>query len=780
PALKAVIQQRPDLVSAQALLGELLVEEATEFLQWHVLLPDDADRHPDIWLARGLFARHQNDMPVAARCFWETIRLAPSHRRGNYQLGQVLQILKADGAENFISRASQLALLTQRLNTVLISRGQDLECLKSIVTILEGTGRMIEARAWAEFSTSRVTSDWPLEALERTSDLPMTGPLVLESANLSRQYNYSGLPDHRQLISSMHTVQDKGFTASPKVQIQFAAEADCGLDFIYNNGHDPSTRGGRMFEQAGGGTAVLDYDGDGWPDLFLPQGGVWKSGEQAATPLPEFFDRLFHNHNGRQLIDVTREAGIHCLGFGQGSSVGDFNNDGFPDLYIANVGANQLLINNGDGTFSDVTHRSGLQHRVWTSSCMIVDLNADGLADLFDVNYLTDNDVFTRICDGLGCSPKHFQGQPDMVHINQGDGSFTSLSVLEMRTGVTDGLPRDSGLGVIAADIHQRGRPSLFITNDGVPNLFLKNTPSENSHNIQLEDSGFLSGLAFNEDGLAMACMGIAAGDVNGDQRLDFFVTNFRDEPNTLYIQDANGLFSDATSQYGLEFPSMKNIGWGTQFLDADLDGDPDLVLVNSDVDDLREEGGGFGMRPQLFQNTGRQFDELTGAAAGPFFSTDLAGRGLAKLDWNRDGRMDFAVSVILDPAVIVTNRTTGGHFLNVEVRATRTARDAIGTTVEVTAGQNTWSRTLITGDGYMASNQRVLQFGLGNAGAVDHVQVTWPSGAVTTVEHLASDTTIRLVESYATGTLRDQQGLRSLPVNTQPVLEVQALLPVH
>ena len=778
PTLKAILQQRPGLISTQALLGELLVEKSAEFSRWHARLPDEASQHPDIWLARGLFARHQGNLPVATRCFWETVRRAPSHRRGNYQLGQVLKITQTTGADEFIQRASQLARLTQQFNTLLTSRGQDMETLRAIVTILKKTGRIVEARAWLHFATSRVKSAWPLELLESLPDVSVNSPFVLESANLTRTFDFSDLPDHQQALAdiSVQSVDSPGTTST--TSIRFQAETDCGIDFVYNNGQDPSTKGGRMFEQAGGGASVLDFDGDNRPDLYLTQGGLWKTGETSATPHKKFFDRIFRNCDGRRFIDVTQETGIHCLGFGQGSTAGDFNEDGFPDIYVSNVGANQLLMNNGDGTFSDVTQLSGLKSRVWTSSCTIVDLNADGLSDLFDVNYLTDNDVFTRICDGLGCSPKHFRGEPDMVHINQGDGSFTSISVIEMRAGVTDGLPRDSGLGVIAADIHQRGRPSLFITNDGVPNLFLKNTPSENSRNIRLEDSGFLSGLAFNEDGLAMACMGIAAGDVNGDQRLDFFVTNFRDEPNTLYIQDANGLFSDATSQYGLEFPSMSNIGWGTQFLDADLDGDPDLVLVNSDVDDLRDEGGGFGMLPQLFQNTGGYFDELRAEDAGPFFGTNLAGRGLATLDWNADGRMDFAVSVILDPAVIVTNTTTGGHFLNLEVRATRTARDAIGTTIEVTAGPKTWTRTLVAGDGYMACNQRLLQFGLGASTTVDHVRVTWPSGTVTTIDHLPADSTLRLVESYPTGTLRNGQELRSLTVNSRSGREVQASLP--
>jgi hypothetical protein len=416
---------------------------------------------------------------------------------------------------------------------------------------------------------------------------------------------------------------------------------------------------------------------------------------------------------------------------------------------VANIGRNRLYLNNGDGTFSDVTEGSGITGDDWTASCLVVDLNADGLPDLFDVNYLAGKNVYTAICSGRACSPAAFDGAPDRLHLNRGDGTFEF---------VANATPESDakGLGVVAAHLHDRGRPSLFIANDQVPNFLLRNSASNDAFNLRLQNDGFPSGLAYNEDGLPMACMGIAADDVDGDGRIDFFVTNFKDESNTLYLQDANGLFIDATNAAGLRASSWPFVGWGTQFLDADRDGEVDLVVANGHVDDYRDEGGQYHMRPQFFRNTGdTRFVELSGPEIGSYFQRKYLGRGLARLDWNRDGRMDFVVSNIGAQASLVTNQSMGvGHFLNVRLHATATARDAIGSVVEVVTDKRRWSKQLVAGDGYMASNERVLQFGLGAADSLSELRVSWPSGQTTTIRNIPVDVTIELVEGSSRGTL--------------------------
>ncbi len=769
--LTSVVQAQPEILSAQAKLGELLVDDDFAFVKWHRQLPEGANGHPDIWFVRGLFARKHGELQIAARCSWEAVKIAPSHRRANYQLGQVLTVLTHDAAKVFIDQGTRLLALTGELNEVIKSDGRHEPAFRSVVEILESIGRDREARAWAELSSTRFQhSDWPQDALVRLSSRGSQAGSPHVESNPALTHDLSGFPDHRWFLDSLSPIAKQQRTESRAEKISFRIEKNLGVDFAYFNGFDSSSKGGRMFEQSGGGVAVVDFDGDRWPDLYFTQGADWKHGEQTPELSEKYSDRLFRNEGGRRFVDVTSNVGIQCLEYGQGVSQGDFNEDGFPDLYVGVIGANRLFMNNGDGTFSDVTSSAGLAGKVWTSSCLIVDLNADGLPDLYDVNYLRGDDIFVAICDGRGCSPKQFYGESDVVHVSRGDGSFDSISIAEMRSDAEFTVKRDSGLGVIAADIFHSGRPSLFISNDQVANLFLKSVPAGNVQNLQLEDHGISSGLAFNEDGLTMACMGIAAADVNGDDRLDFFVTNFKEEANTLYLQDSNGLFTDATSQYGLEAPSMAYVGWGTQFIDADLDGDPDLVVVNGDVDDMREDGGRYGMKPQFFRNLGGKFEEVHPAEAGPFFSQERAGRALARLDWNDDGRMEFVVSNIREPAVITTNESAAGHFLNVELCATSTARDAIGTVVEVKTVGHRWTSQLVAGDGYMASNQRVLQFGIGDAERIASMKVTWPSGKVTVVEDLPANVTIRVVESGDSGTLWSGRVPRSIQVEPRPV----------
>ncbi|HVW00476.1 MAG TPA: CRTAC1 family protein, partial [Planctomycetaceae bacterium] len=433
-----------------------------------------------------------------------------------------------------------------------------------------------------------------------------------------------------------------------------------------------------------------------------------------------------------------------------------------------NIGRNQLYRNNGDGTLTDVTTAAGLDGDEWTTSCVIVDLNADGLPDLFDVNYVTAPDVYERLCNGHACSPKVFDGTPDRLWINRGDGVFESVP------DATPGV-NAKGLGVVAFDLHERGRPCLFVANDQVPSFLLRNQRSSNRFGVEFVEDGFAAGLAFNEDGLAMAAMGIAADDVNGDGRIDFYVTTFKDESGILYIQDAAGLFVDGTNRSGLRAPTIPFVGWGTQFLDADLDGAPDLVVANGHVDDYRGEGGEWQMRPQFFRNDGAgRFTELLADHAGPWFVRRYLGRGLTRLDWNHDGKPDFAVSNIGERASLVTNESSStGHFCHFQLHAVATARDAIGTVVEIEAGGRRWSRQLVAGDGFQASNQRSLMFGVGIADTIESGRIYWPSGHTTELRDVPVDTVIELVEGAPRALLRRGPQLESIAVNPSPTINI-------
>jgi hypothetical protein len=504
-----------------------------------------------------------------------------------------------------------------------------------------------------------------------------------------------------------------------------------------------------MQEFTGGGVGAVDFDGDGRPDLYLPQGCDWPP----DTNQRDHLDRLYRNI-GAGFTDVTPSAGIIEPGFSQGVAAGDFDGDGFQDLYVANIGGNRLFRNNGDGTFRDVTTGSGIDvgpiADAWTISASLADLNGDALPDLYDVNYVQGERVYEMLCgegdEARACSPTAFEGTPDRLLLNRGDGTFENATSV---AGID--APNGTGMGIVAADFDSSGRLSLFISNDLQANHFYINRTSASQGPPRFEEQALLNGLAYDRDGRPQACMGVAAGDADGDGLLDLFVTNYIRESNVLYRQSSDGLFSDETRVANLAVPSFAVLGFGTQFLDADLDGREDLVVANGHIDDFTHESLEYRMRPQFFRNLGGKFEELPPATLGPYFAQKLLGRGLARLDWNGDGRDEFAVSHLQDPAALLTNTTAGtGQPLSIRLRARNSARDAIGTIVTVEAGEQRFVKQLTAGDGYAASNERKLVFGLDTRQKADRVSVRWPSGLSETFTDVPAGTGWLLVEGRA------------------------------
>ena len=742
-ALQDVLKVRPDLLAAQSLLGELLLDEGREdFLRWHRALPPEADSRQEIWFVRGLWARKSGQLEMAAKCFWQTLNQNPMHRRANYQLGIVLAQLGIPTAGEFSNRSKQLFDLSAWLTHVRESRGTNETAMKEVVASMESLGRIWETCAWANVCRSQFpNATWRTSAITRLS--PLLGPalpVVLSDNYLSRKVDVSSFADFKLPDVTKPTTRNTAENDSG--QIRFEATANMGLDFIYENGNDESTPGARIQEQTGGGASVFDIDGDNWPDLYLVQGGKWNHGSMEYDFLPEYFDRIFRNRRGMAFEDITSQCGLKEYGFGQSCAVGDINNDGFADLYVANIGTNTVYLNNGDGTFQLAVASSIQQLALFTSSTAISDINGDGNPDLFDVNYVTGENVYHLICSGRACSPSAFDGVTDRLHLSRGDGTFDSL---EASTPQND----SKGLGVVVAKLEEGAQPSLFISNDQTPNFLLTITEPANGSPLELVDQGFRSGVAYNKDGLLTAAMGIAADDIDGNGLTDFFITNFQDESNVLYMQLDKGFFSDSTRSSGLQTPSIQFVGWGTQFLDADLDGQMDLVLTNGHVDSYPAKDIAPEMRCQFFQNQGDAiFKELFADELGPFFDRPYYGRGLSKLDWNRDGLVDFVMTPIRSPVALVTNTTsTGAHYINIRLHGTTAARDATHAFVEVITATGSWKKQLLAGDGYHASNERVLQFGLGETDQIEKVVITWPLGGQTNVERPPVDSTLEAVE---------------------------------
>jgi tetratricopeptide (TPR) repeat protein len=746
--LRQALAKSPSLIDAHVRLGMTLSERGdfAALASWEERLPQAAENHPQTWVVRGTWASERGETRGAVRCYLEAVRIDANHRMANYQTGQLLRTLgQTTQAAGFLERARKLQALADLLDR-LESQRQNTDLMQEAAEHLEELGRLWEACAWARTALDLgPPSEASRSLLARLVTRLHPGlPRTLSTDNPLAAvdvaaYELPRRPRPGAVSSRKFAAVDEG----SGVRFEESAAA-AGIDFEFFNSADPATEGMRMFESFGGGVAVIDFDGDAWPDLYFTQGCRWPPDETQH----EHRDRIYRNLGDGRFADTTAEAGLGDNRFSPGATVADFDNDGFPDLYVANIGLNRLCHNNGDGTFADVTQAANISGSRWTTSCVMADWNGDGLPDVYDVTYLTGENVYRLICQKEGksraCDPGAFDAERDQMYLNLGDGRFENVTG---ETGID--VPNGKGLGVVAADFDGSGRINLFVANDGVPNFYFINRTSEPGARPRFTEEALLCGLAFDQDGRAKAGMGVAAGDADGNGLLDLVVTNFYREGSTLYLQQAGQQFVDATRRAGLLEPSLHRLGFGIQFVDGDLDGRPDVIVTNGHVDDFSHLGTPYRMPPQYFRNVGDgRFAELKSAALGPYFEGKHLGRGMARVDWNRDGREDVVISHLDAPAALLTNRTPNvGHFLALQLRGVQSARDAIGAQVTLRAGNRTMTQQLTAGDGYQASNQRQLVFGLGSQTLIDEVHVRWPSGAAQTWHDLPVDAELLLIE---------------------------------
>lgn len=751
--LGKLVQSHPDLAEAQALLGELLLDQGLDALPaWNSQLPASVQSHHGIWYVRGLWATALQNNKVASRCFWETLKQRPHDRRANYQLGVVLVPLDAPVASEFAQRAEDLREYADSAEQALIAQGRNQQLLMQIVDKLVGMGRHWEAQGWVNITTEMLGPTDPLVERMRSKIRAETSmPRFDPASDLTRKHDLGSYPGFETLEIPAPLTSSPSATSTAK--IQFAEEASSrGVDFLYFQSHDSQTNGVRIFESTGGGVGVCDYDLDGRPDIYLPQGEPWKMGDDAPHSSPEYSDRLYRLQADRY-ADVTAQAGLaEEDGYGQGCSSGDFNNDGFVDLYVANIGRNQLLLNNGDGTFSDVSITCNLTGGDWTTSCLIADLNADGHPDLYDVNYLQGESMFRTECSANRCSVRNFAGCPDRVQLSNGDGTFREIP---------EATPRENakGLGIVTVYLKDDPQPSLFIANDQVPNHFLRPEPDG-----RYRDEALQNGLALNMKGQPTACMGVASGDLNHDGLTDLFVTNFDGEANNLYVQRTGGFFEDAITGTGLMSAGVPYVGWGTQFLDADNDGEFDLIVANGHIANFGQ-GAQYQMPAQFFRNQGNgKFQQLSAADAGQVFGTPLLGRAIALLDWNQDGRTDYLQTNIDTPAMLVTNQSTGGgNWLAIRLHGQQANRDALGAVVSIRSGGLTRTQQLLGGNGFQATNQRQLSFGLADHAQSVEVTVLWPGGGTDSFRNVPVNCTLEVSEGLSAATVWQPTGPEAL-----------------
>ena len=712
------------------------------------------------WVIRGQLAEHDGKSEEAARCFWEALLRDPTHRNSTYKLFQYFTAINDDKTAALLQHRVEL-LLELRVTSDLVTSKQhtDAEAMRRLVEQLEHVGRIWEAWGWCVIARDfDADAEWAVAKVEVLQAMFKDAPLtrVCVPVELPCDLSHLPLPNF-----SMEIGRDETFSRQPESAVTFQDDAkSAGLKFQYFNSPSPAEAGQHMYEFNGGGCGVLDYDADGWPDVHFTQGCRWSSRGAQSTHI----DRLFRNLGDGQFVDVTRSAGLFEDRFSTGVAIGDFDNDGFADCYVANIGGNRLFRNNGDGTFADVTQLAGVDDLRWSTSCVVADLNGDSLPDIYSVNYLQGESIFETVCqhdDGWPrmCMPFHFPAAQDQLYLNQGDGRFADATA-ESGVRVRDG----KGLGVVAADWHGDGRVSLFVANDTVPNTFFVNRgPHEDDAQI-FEEKAMSAGIALNHAGRAEGCMGIAVGDVDDDGALDVFVTNFLRESNTLYRSLPGLLFADSTPESGLAQPSLSMLGFGTQFLDADLNGQLDLIVANGHIDDYRRYGRPYRMSPQFYYNTGNgQFSIQSGSQTGPYFTREYLGRSLARWDWNRDGRDDAVVSNLDHPAALLTNTTAQhGRSISIRLRGVNGSRDAVGATIVVHLGQRTISRQLTAGDGYQASNERLLVFGVSQFASVKRIDIAWPSGKMESWHNLKTDGEYLMVEEVDRTFRLDELSARS------------------
>jgi len=541
--------------------------------------------------------------------------------------------------------------------------------------------------------------------------------------------------------------------------------ASTGLDFVHFNG----LAGDYFFwEIMGSGGAVLDYDGDGDLDVYLCQGRLLRPGQKVEEalfppryPLP-LVDRLYRNDlsvgaDGKPVLhftDVTEASRIRAEGYGMGAATGDFDNDGWVDLYVTNHGPNQLWRNNGDGTFTDVTASAATGDPRYSNSAVFLDYDRDGWLDLFVGNNVDSTVANHKICHTRStirtyCSPSLFPPLPDRLYHNQRDGTFRDVSA---ETGIDAEF--GPALGVVAADFNSDGWPDIYVANDGKPNLLWINEKGERFHNDAL-----LAGCSVDREGKPQASMGVDAQDFDGDGDLDLFMTHLDRETNTLYVNDGSGMFSDRSVEMGLARPSERFTGFGTSWIDYDNDGDLDILVVNGEVDAIEElhRAGNpfpFGQTNQLFENVGEgRYREVT-AEAGEAFQEVEASRGALFADLDNDGDLDVVINNNSGPARVLINQVGNARpWLGLRLLTGSPGRDALGAQVELLrkGAPPLWRRVRTDGSYASANDPRIL-FGLGGGDQVERLRVLWPSGRVEEF----SDVTVGRYTTLREGTGRE------------------------
>ncbi|WP_419195052.1 FG-GAP-like repeat-containing protein [Novipirellula herctigrandis] len=726
---KTVIDAYPDHLQANAYYGRALVElDDNESLHaWWQSLPAGIEELPEYWIAAGLYAEKGNDFGKAARAYLKASQLDSNNTESLNRLAACLTELgiESELRIQLTGRIGLIARLRKAVDAFTSRQRNSQKGTVSIAKLMESLGRYWEAAAWLR-AGSVMSQDVDPQLVEAYHQLhsKMTGktPWQLPEYVFVDRVDLSQFPN----VDWQPRVRATGITknVSRSNRIHFDDEADLrNLRHVCKiNKPEGEEANLWIYQSVACGAATLDFDLNGWPDLYLTA----MDGKPHRTDSSP--NRLFRNNSG-QYADVTAQSECGDKGFAQGLAVGDFDMDGFPDLLVANIGQNRLYRNNGDGTFQDITSTSGLDGRDWTTSIATADIDQDGYLDIFEVGYCAGREAFTQTCTRDGhtrsCSPLSFSGQADRVWQGKDDGTFVEVT----KDWLSQHDP-SCGLGIVIGRFDESPGIDVYVANDMAPNHFWSSQKAPDG-SLRLGEQAAVRGLAVDARSLAQASMGITVADPDADGDMDFFLTHHANESNTLYEQVSPGVWVDRSERNGIVAPSIHMLGFGTKWLDADNDGTLELMVVNGHVDDFAHLGEAFRMPMQLFERqSGGVWSLMNAEKLGECFSKKRIARNLINLDANRDGFVDAVVTHLFDPVSILINRSeTQSQSITLFLKGTTGDADAIGAKVTIEVEGHSRCSQLIAGDGFQCSSERCVRLGLGDSLKAENVVVEWPSG---------------------------------------------------
>jgi tetratricopeptide (TPR) repeat protein len=728
-------------------LGQAIMEQErySDFANWLGTAPNSAmEAFPAYWRTLGAWFQHSNDYRSAIYCYTRSVELDPMDYLAIGPLAQCLTAARESERGVVAEKLFQRMQLANRNINYSRDGFRRPEWMLQIADTLQEVGRNVEALAWRELCEKDNDGDASKIAALRNQRLELSSGRSVSTLKSPLTWRANDLkpPDLADAIAKAKDSSDINkmtITGSQeKVQASLRWEdvaESMNARFQYRNGDDTSVFGMQTYQSNGAGAGAIDFDRDGWPDLYVLQGGG--DPRKLSSNLPS---ALLRNVIGARFEDVAPMAHVTNHAYGQGVAVGDWDQDGFADMFILNFGQNRLMRNMGDGTFEQVDipdmHRDIENAPVWSVSGAIADIDGDHLPDLVEVNYSSGIDVITHQClnkNGVPqvCRPTEFPASQDFIYLSDGRGGF-SIANSQWQLELDDGR----GLGIIVGNLDSHFGNDIYIANDmSANNLLMSRENPSVAGRFSVADEAVRRGCAVDIQGKPQASMGVGCADVDRNGELDLFMTNFIDEYNALYLQ-SSGFYQDASRRYKLIDPKKKTLGFGAQLIDLDLDGWQDAVVVNGHVDDYRAAGQPYEMKPQVFLQHGNAFSEYPSEALGPFFTETYLSRALGIWDFNRDGKPDWYVTHLDHPLSILRNDSkSDGSWVAVELIGIASERDAIGATVRVFVSTDGWTHQRLAGNGFECSNEPWIFLGLGKAQKIDRLEIEWPSG-IRSVHH--------------------------------------------